>query len=352
MAVTMADIARACEVSTGAVSQVLRNPSHPRFTPKTRRKIIDTAQAMNYVPNGVAQQLREGQTMLVHLITPYNIPELLDEVGRQCSANGYSVVVQSVPWPEEDIEFKAVKRAVAQRVDGIVWLPAYPVSYYRRTMAMLNESGIPVVMLETSFDEIKNGDFVGFDYEQACVNAVDHLIEQGYRRLVHLTYDEEMATRRRIAGLFRKAAAHRSVEAIVLTSGNPHGNTGYSVEKCLDDVSGPLGVLTEADTLAIDLLAAISQRNLRTPQDVGIVNIGDLRVAGKFRLCELLTPSLTSVFKPFHVMSAEAIRLLMLRMKHSRDNIVPPPQTAKINLPLTLRESSALSAGTGARRST
>ncbi len=67
MPVTLAEIAKAADVSISTVSRALANKSYP-LNEETRRRILKLAEDMGYQPNLVARSLRKNHSHLVGVI--------------------------------------------------------------------------------------------------------------------------------------------------------------------------------------------------------------------------------------------------------------------------------------------
>lgn len=68
MKVTIKDIAREAGVSVTTVSRVLNNKVD--VSPKTRQKVLDIINKLNYNPNSIARGLVMNKTYTIGLIVP------------------------------------------------------------------------------------------------------------------------------------------------------------------------------------------------------------------------------------------------------------------------------------------
>src|SRR5690348_15394324 len=103
MNVTMKDIAEELGLSIGTVSKVLRD--HPDISPKTRERVRQRIQELNYRPNLTARALVTGRTHTVGLVVPDLVHPFFGEVAAGLSKplrkKGYSVIISS---SDEDLE--------------------------------------------------------------------------------------------------------------------------------------------------------------------------------------------------------------------------------------------------------
>jgi len=79
--------------------------------------------------------------------------------------------------------------------------------------------------------------------------------------------------------------------------------------KLLDLDEPPTAIFASSDTMAIGALHAIHDRGLRVPEDIALIGYDDLSIAAH------ATPPLSSVRQPIAEMAAEAVRVLIERMK-------------------------------------
>jgi len=338
MSVTISDIAARCNLSPGAVSQVLRDPDHPRFLPETRERILRAAREMNYVPNRLASQLRQGQTHLLSLVLPYNIPELMDVAERTAEQNGYAMMVQYTPTPSHAIQHRDLLAALERRVDGILWMASNCGSDHQQLIASMKQAGTWPVLLEAEPAHWPQVDVVGINTGQACRQAVGHLLEQGYAQLVHLTYEPVEGPRRICAEQFLAAAAQQGVEGRILCIDPSQDVSGQILTFISQrDDPGPVGFLCENDWVGIDLTRLLESTGLSIPDDAGVVIIGDLLLGDRFYLGELTRPKLTAVQRPYGQMAAKAVELLMRRIREKQST---PPQQILLDMQLIVRDSS------------
>src|SRR3990170_1642709 len=62
------DVARLAGVSTATVSRVLNNPD--RVDPRTRRRVLEAAAKLRYVPHGAARSLRSQRSKMIGAVVP------------------------------------------------------------------------------------------------------------------------------------------------------------------------------------------------------------------------------------------------------------------------------------------
>jgi LacI family transcriptional regulator len=124
------EIAETLGVSIGTVDRALHGRSG--VSPKTRDKVLKTAQRLNYTPNIVARNLRLNRRLRIGVFRPEQISSFFDPIRdgiRSAAENWSGSVVELVfhTYPrlgEGDI--KALKAASWQTFDGVILAPGDP----------------------------------------------------------------------------------------------------------------------------------------------------------------------------------------------------------------------------------
>ena len=104
---TISDIAKAAGVSTGAVSYALNN--RPGVSEPTRRRIMDIADRLGWVPSSAARSLSDGRANAIGLV--------VDRPARVCTTSRTSSsadLASSSPWCGQS----ATQEAATARITG------------------------------------------------------------------------------------------------------------------------------------------------------------------------------------------------------------------------------------------
>src|SRR5262249_19890873 len=205
MPVRMKDIAHELGVSVVTVSKVLRN--HSDISDETRERVLRRIKELNYRPNLAARALVTGRTCTVGLVVPDLVHPFFAQVAKGLSRvlrkKGYSVVISS---SEEDTELEQqeVDQLLARRVDALLIASAqWTVDTFRR----IEEQQVPYVLIDRFFAGL-TANFVGVDDHEAGRLAVEHLIDQGCRRIAHIRGPEVSTAIGRAEGYRQALAAH------------------------------------------------------------------------------------------------------------------------------------------------
>lgn len=214
-------------------------------------------------------------------------------------------------------ERERLEACLHRPVAGVLLWPA--TAYGNRDMlAQLAEAGIPVVLVDQQLPGL-DLDFVGTDSFAAAYSVTTHLLEMGYRRVAHITRDNELPTTvQRIAG-FRQAVRNRGQE--VDDAAIYRCDPGQTEQEILDslvtnehrsaskEAAEPrLGFFGINDMTALRVLHHLARRRVAVPERFGVAGIDDLPVS------DLSVIPLTTVHQPWEEIGAVAARVLLRRL--------------------------------------
>jgi LacI family transcriptional regulator len=334
MPVRMKDIARELGVSVVTVSKVVRN--HSDISEETRERVLRRIKELNYRPNLAARALVTGRTHTVGLIVPDLVHPFFAEVAKGLSRvlrkKGYSVVISS---SEEDAELEQqeIDQLVARRVDALfLALGQTSPGAVQRVV----EQQIPYVLLDRTLAGL-DANFVGVDDREAGRLAVEHLADQGCRRIAHIRGSEVSTAIGRLEG-YRRALAARGIDAppAYVVRGT-HGDdaadlSGYeSMRRLLRASPRPDAVFCYNDPMAMGAMKAILEAGLEVPGDIAVVGCGNVTYAGLLRI------PLTSIDQSSAAIGERAARLALSLIESKTP---PKPKSILLTPTLVVRESS------------
>lgn len=290
----------------GAVSQCLRNPKNTRFSEKIRTRIAQEARSIGYVPNRVAAGLREGRTNFLAMVVPWNTPELLDAAEMEAKSNGYNLGIHFTVTPDLEAERKAIRHALGQRADGLIWMPSDTAWQYPFTLELIRTSGTPTVFLEAALPGLPEAGLVDVNYGAQLGGALDHFRASACRRLWFFTPSRKHSMRERRAQFFEEYCVTHGLDGRVFEDAD-----ATRILEMLETWPRPDGIICEGDWMGLDILAWAESKGMRIPDDLQLVIIGDLLVGGRFRIGEISRPQITAIRRPSGEMAREAVRMLV-----------------------------------------
>ncbi|MFC8428344.1 LacI family DNA-binding transcriptional regulator [Streptomyces sp. NPDC057253] len=309
--VTIVDVARHAQVSTTAVSKVLRNAYGA--SPEMRAKVRRAIEELGYRPLAAARGLR-GQTytigvMLPDIRNPF-FPEILDGVTACLEDTDYQVLLGPGCNGEKE-EAKVTEAMIDRGMDGLILVaPVSPPSHLEHVASV-----VPTVVVgrhgnSPAYDSVGDDDVAG------AALVVGHLAGLGHRRIAHIEHHEtdptrsvEMPNAQRADGYRRAMRDFGLDEEIDVVSTTYTQEGGYEgALELLARPRRPTAVFAGADVVAMGVLEAVAEAGLSVPGDISVVGYDNTTFAA-------LGPiSLTSVDQAGNEIGRNAARLLLERI--------------------------------------
>jgi DNA-binding LacI/PurR family transcriptional regulator len=284
---TSSDVARAAGVSRATVSYVLNGRSDVRITEATRMQVLKAARDLGYHPSPAARALRAGHGEVVLVLLPEwgsgEFGELLAEVGRLVGNHGL------VCLRHEGAQWQGSLGRLLGRVTAAAVITLEPLSQADATA--LERTGIPEIKMWPvgGPGELPT---LAIDQVEIVRVQVDHLLDQGYRRLAYLALPDAHAQ----PFLEVRIKAFGAVCASRGISSAPVAIEPQDLEPVIARLrtwrgrsSKPLGICTWSDLTGIAVLNAARALDLDVPGDVGVIGVDGTLGA------RLAQPALSSV---------------------------------------------------------
>lgn len=209
------------------------------------------------------------------------------------------------------------------------------------------EESIKRGLIAVSYDQIPPPgssplfDYVSIDHFAATRIAVNHLVDNGHKRLAYVTTSGKSSSRqKKIEGFLsstNKPNFSGALEVIEGKAGIGYGDDemprlGYEVAiEIAARRTPPTGIVTLNDMLAAGLISGLMAHGVRVPEDISVVGIDDLL------LSQYISPKLTSVRYPI----TEMAKTMVDRIVHRLGNPVEKPREFKFQAQLVKRGSVA-----------
>jgi DNA-binding LacI/PurR family transcriptional regulator len=217
-------------------------------------------------------------------------------------------------------------------VDGVLISLSKETGSYEH-LESLHAKHIPVVFFDRFYDNFKFTKVTVNDYEGAF-KATEHLIEQGCRRIAHLTGPRNLSIgKRRLQGYLHameKYGLQPDEELVRHSSLLQEDVLGHT--KKLLDLPNPIdGLFTINDSVAMQTLLMMKEKGVKIPEDIALVGFTN-EPASAF-----IHPSLTTLSQPAFQMGQLAATHLIEQIENPDDFI---PQTIELKADLVVRNSS------------
>ncbi len=310
--VTITDVASHAQVSTTAVSKVIRNAYG--VSPAMKDRVQAAIEELGYRPHAAARGMR-GRTFTIGVLLPdLRSPffaEILDGLTEQLGDTEYQAIMIQGGTTHKS-ERRAIDALADRQVDGI--LIVAPIAAKTRLEELARD--IPTVVL-ARHERSAVYDTVFADDDAGAQLAVEHLIDLGHRRIAHIAHQDN--ARARPADLLHviRAETYKRVMrdhgcgdeiAIATTSYSAEGGL-EGARELLSRSPRPTAIFAGADQAAFGALAAVHEAGLSVPADISVIGYDNIRLAA------LPNIALTSIDQDGVVMGRAAGRLLLDRIE-------------------------------------
>ncbi|MEV0321919.1 LacI family DNA-binding transcriptional regulator [Streptomyces sp. NPDC050658] len=257
---TLADIARAAEVSTATVSHALNGTG--RLADSTRRRVRETATALGYGTPHAARTRTLGVAVTTYR-TAWNYAEVayfsaaVTAATAAAHARGYALTTLPADRVTED-----TWHGIA--VDGMLVMDSPPGDPMVRA---LRARGIPLVFDGAPGDPHPLDRWVDNDHVATTREVLDHLTAAGARRIALQSGNGGEHYARVVTRTYEEWCAQRSLPPLVVPF-DAYDDEGHA----FDEVLGRIDAVHAAyDPGGRQLLAAAARHGLRVPDDLLLV---------------------------------------------------------------------------------
>jgi len=294
---TIYDVAKAAGVAASTVSRAFARPG--RVNAQTAQRVRQAAQQLGYRANPLARATSTGRTsMIAVIISDITNPFYFGIIrGAQAAAADVGYTMLLADAQESDVlEREALDRALPT-VDGIVLASsrmsdsAIHVTAKQKPMMVLNRVIADVPSLVT-------------DNPGGVRRAVEHLTQLGHHSITYLAGPEaSWADGVRWRSLLDAAKDH----GVHTRRVGPNAPTVAGGEEAAAGLTNrwSTAYLAYNDQVAIGFIRRLMATGTKVPGDVSVVGFDNIYAA------DLVTPSLTTVAAPLHVLGTTAVRNLL-----------------------------------------
>jgi len=312
---TIGDIAKALKTTPATVSRAMNN--HPSISIETKEAVKLTAAKLNYKKNRLASSLRSGKTFVIGVMIPKIeinfFGSIVHGIERVANANGYNILIyQSNESP--DFEMKGLETFMSAKVDGMMASVAKETLDYSHYINVKNR-GIPLVLFDRA-----NADYgipcVVIDDFKGAFMATEHLIQQGYKRIAHVSGQQHVKIfSDRLKGY--KAALQKNGLPVIdelIFSGNVSIESGREATSYFLNLNEPPdAVFAVEDFTALGIIKECKEKGIKIPEEMGVFGFANEMYG------EHITPSLSTMDQQTVLMGEKAVELLLnfIRQKHA-----------------------------------
>ncbi|WP_174804123.1 LacI family DNA-binding transcriptional regulator [Martelella limonii] len=325
---TIIDVARHAGVSKSTVSLVLQNSALVKKT--TRSRVEQSMQALNYVYNRTAANLRGAEAGLIGLVindlrNPF-FAEFAASAQMTFAEHGFATVIANT---DEDVTIQAqvISSMVEHGVSALIISPAY--GDEGAVFERIGRAGLPALqVLRMASPDTARFPFASLDYESGSLEAARHLVERGAQKIAFVGgLPDRAVTQERMAG-YRAVLGDR---APITLLGRPTRAFGRDAALSLArDPRGIDAVLCFNDLVALGMMAGFAEKGIAVGHDIALVGFDDIEE------CALAYPKLSSVHCDIGAFGRDAAATMLSWLETGER----PPERHLSPVTLMVRETS------------
>jgi len=335
MSYTIKDVAKEANVSIATVSRVINGKD--RVKKETREKILKAVEKLNYVPDQAARTMINKRTKTIGMFVPLLSNEywaiMAEIIQKKLLKKGYTLILSTYNYDQEN-DYSCLDTFLERKVDGLI-MGSININLQEdeKYLGKFIQQGIPLVSFNPNYKNITS---INGDSMNGCIEAVEHLIKLGHRKIAYI--GTKSSSIERELG-YRNALMLNGLEIdeSIIVSGrqgyiNYFSQYGYqSAKQFVLDNREFTALFCSNDLIAIGAIKALVDLGCDVPTDKAVVGVDDINMAGLYR------PALTTLKQPIDEMANTAIDILLEQI----DNPGKAYSQKKITFPmkLVIRES-------------
>jgi LacI family transcriptional regulator len=335
---TIKEVAIQSGVSVQTVSRVINN--RPDVAPDTRLKVQEVIQVLGYQPNALARSLIQQRTNTLGVVTNnlnfIGVSRTLNGITHMAEELGYALQLKSFHAfkPEEVAE--VLNDLLSHQVEGIVW--AMPEIGNNRLWLDQECPDLPVPMVFLTMQVRPCLPVINFDNLAGGRMAVNHLLQQGYRHIAHISgpLDWWESRQRKLGWETALQENGMMVNDSHWAEGDWSASCGAAVYQHLKESYAQMdAVFVANDQMALGVLQAARNSGIDIPGSLGLVGFDGLPESA------FSVPPLTTVFQDQSALGSLAVTQLHEMIETQRSGRLKPfTEPVWLNPELIIRHSS------------
>ena len=333
---TIYDIAKKLNIAASSVSRALSNSDH--VNENTRKLVLAAAAELNYKRNTLASNLRKGHSKTIGIVVPRinqnffsNVIAGIEEATYQ---KGYNLIIcQSNESHNKEI--KCVNTLINQHVDCIVISVSADSHDYKHLQNVI-DNGIELIQFDRVAEELETLKVIN-DNEQGTLEAITHLIEQGYKRIALLEGPQNLNIfRQRKLGYLRALKQHGLlvIPELIVENAWTKELGAKGTRKLLSLAEPPDAIFAStSDFSALGVLEVALAMGIKVPSELGICGYANEPFT------EITSPSITTVDQ-FSLYMGKTVADLYFQELNNKAEVRTTPKVISIKPKLLIRSST------------
>lgn len=311
---TIVDISRETKYSIATVSRALNNGTH--VSSHVKKKILETAQRLNYIPNIAARNLVQGKSKTIGLVSSDSSPlysKFIKSFSRLLEKKGYVILSLSSDNSLKRQQY-IINSLQRQQVDALAISPI-PGNY--ESIKNIIDTKIPIVIFNRFIREFPV-DSVDFDFRPGTKKAIDILVSKGRKHFYQLVRQDIYSRKERRNAFQSRLVEHkipyRNSHTLLI---DENFESGYEQMKNLIKSRKKVDVVfCSSDFTALGVIRCCFDYKIKVPEDVSVVG------AYNNPLAKFVHPRISSINTNFELMSKSVVELILKKLSKGNQDLV------------------------------
>jgi LacI family transcriptional regulator len=312
----------------------------PDVAEETRHRVWQVIEELRYQPSAIARSLIRQRSFTLGVVTAglkYVGPSrTLNGITKQAEEMDYTLLLKELPRFDTNDVQPLLNSLRARQVDGIIW--AVPEIGSNRDWLQSQPPEFPIPMIFLTVQTRSDLFIVSVDNYKGGRIATEHLLEQGYRHIGHISGPLDWWEARQ-----RKAGWQDALSQVGIQVADHHWESGNwssasgerAIRKLLAGYPEMEAVFVANDQMALSVLQVACEKGLQVPQDLAVVGFDGIPETAYY------WPPLTTVYQDQQKLGCTAVQeLVQIIEANQQGEAVIEPKVISLQPELIVRESS------------
>lgn len=336
--VTIKDIAEIAGVSFSTVSRCLNDS--PLVSEKTKKRVGEIAQELNFEFNSSARGLITRQVGTVGIVLPEKFTELHVNFYQSMLLNTLRTNLEKrdvdmiVTYQKNHYTGKNnISRLVTRgKVDGLIMLTEH---LEEETLKFLSERQVPFVCGHYPPSDLsKDQDVIYTDHYWGGTLVADYLLAKGYRSFTLLEVQQRHLEFQLRAQGFTDTVSRVNAQLERIQSSFNFVSARNAAGENIEKLMGTEAVFCLNDLMAYGTIRALHDAGAAVPEDIAVVGYDDSEYG------ECFSPPLTTVHQPKEALAEKICDRLFLQIEQKKLGTPFEKQLFGIKPELVIRDSA------------
>lgn len=287
MSVTIRDVAKAAQVSTATVSNVLNKTG--KVGKETRRLVLSTVRNLGYIRDVHARHLASHDRRTLGIIVsdienPF-FPEVVKSFETRARQLGYDAILSDTNYDTRRTQ-EAAERMMEHKVRGVAIMTS---EISMRLVNELSRRMIAVTFLDLAPVQSYTSS-LRIDYLSGVEQIVNYLYENGHRHVAFVSGRKGLKSNIERLQAYQQSMRRLGLEPGPVLPGDLRFEGGLAAGKAIAKlIPRPTAVVAVNDLTAVGVIKGLLNSGCRVPEDISVTGFDNTRLA------EYCNPSITTV---------------------------------------------------------